>query len=48
MRGFSSLRALYLFEKGERLEEEALEFLNKWKKEYNELSKKGQVQGSIC
>ena len=26
MRGFSSLRALYLFEKGERLEEEALEF----------------------
>ena len=29
-------------------EEEAVEFLNKWRKEYNELSKKEQVQGSIC
>ena len=28
MRGFSSLRALYLFEKGERLEEEARKFQN--------------------
>lgn len=29
-------------------EEEAIKFLNDWRKEYNELIKKGETQGPVC
>ena len=29
-------------------EEEAMKFLNDWRKEYNELIKKGETQGPVC
>ena len=29
-------------------EEEAIKFLNDWRKEYNELIKQGETQGPVC